>query len=200
MFKLELRITSNEKFWDYEDNKIEPRMVRLGSTNTYTFNCPYCNKKYITSPECIARGHWCQCRKRKTEDKTLSRLIDIHGEQNIKSEYRLDMCPNKRYDISIPHLNIIIEIDGPQHFRNISNWTPFDITQKSDVYKIDCAIKSGYTIIHIDQEDIWYDRIDWKYILSKYIYKHTSPKCYLISSNKIYTDTIIENFVIENNI
>jgi len=53
-------------------------------------------------------------------------------------------------------------LDGPHHFVQISNWEDPLIKQQTDIFKMNCANKHGYSIIRIYQEDIWKDNIDWK--------------------------------------
>ena len=53
-------------------------------------------------------------------------------------------------------------MDGPQHFKQVSNWLPYLQTQKSDVYKMKCANKHGYSMIRIAQADVWDNKNNWK--------------------------------------
>lgn len=53
--------------------------------------------------------------------------------------------------------SIIIELDGIQHFEQVSNWDSPLITQAADRYKEICAKRNGYTIIRLLQEDVWDD-------------------------------------------
>lgn len=66
------------------------------------------------------------------------------------------------FDIVIFDLNIIIEVDGPQHFRQISNWQSPEKTQETDMFKMNCAIQNSYYVIRILQEDIYYETYRWE--------------------------------------
>ena len=56
---------------------------------------------------------------------------------------------------------LIIELDGPQHFIQISNWQSPEQTRERDKYKLQCANNNGYSIIRLLQEDVYYDTYDW---------------------------------------
>ena len=56
---------------------------------------------------------------------------------------------------------IIIELDGLQHFEQVSNWSSPEETHLNDVYKMKCANENGYSVIRILQEDVFYDTYDW---------------------------------------
>jgi hypothetical protein len=61
------------------------------------------------------------------------------------------------YDFYIKKLDIIIEVDGPQHFRQVSNWTPPEVTQEADRHKEEKAVENGISIIRVLQTDVLFD-------------------------------------------
>ena len=61
----------------------------------------------------------------------------------------------------IPELQIIIELDGPQHFIQISNWETPDTQFTNDLEKTMTALDNGYSVIRIIQEDVLNDTYDW---------------------------------------
>ena len=65
------------------------------------------------------------------------------------------------FDFVLEDKKIIIELDGPQHFKQISNWQSPQKTQQNDKYKMKCANNNGYSIIRLLQEDVFYDTYDW---------------------------------------
>lgn len=99
-----------------------------------------------------------------------------------------DWCKKKnklRYDFIIEDLKIIIELDGLQHFEKVCNWkTNPDKQLQNDIFKNECAMKNGYTIIRVFQEDIYKDKKDilLKLILS--IHRYATPQ--LICIGEIY--------------
>jgi very-short-patch-repair endonuclease len=66
-------------------------------------------------------------------------------------------------------VKLIIEIDGPHHFIQVSNWKSPKETQARDKYKENIAIENGYTIFRILQEDIWYNMNDWETTVKDFI-------------------------------
>ncbi len=65
---------------------------------------------------------------------------------------------------------------------------------KSYIEKINKCIENGYSIIHIYQPDIWYDKYNWKNILRNAIndLKDKETQAVFISSNNCY-DLHIKN-------
>ena len=89
--------------------------------------------------------------------------------------------------ISLFHLkNTIIEIDGPQHFKQTSNWQSPEIQKERDIFKINESLKAGYSIIRILQEDIYYDRNNWNVLLIKELEFHPliEPDLIMIGENQ----------------
>ena len=93
---------------------------------------------------------------------------------SIMYQLRVDFCKNLSYlpyDFYILNFNIIIELDGMQHFSQIQNWDPPEKTRKNDIFKMKKAIESKYNIIRLFQKDIWEDNYDWKtYLQNKISY------------------------------
>jgi very-short-patch-repair endonuclease len=83
---------------------------------------------------------------------------------SITPQFKQEWCKNKKclpYDFCIPELNIIIELDGEQHFKQVSNWKSPEDTFAIDKYKEQCANDNHYSMIRLLQEDVWNDRYDW---------------------------------------
>lgn len=58
--------------------------------------------------------------------------------------------------------NIIIELDGPQHFKQISNWRTAEKQNKLDKYKMMCDKENNKHIIRINQETVFKNINNWK--------------------------------------
>jgi very-short-patch-repair endonuclease len=132
----------------------------------------------------------------KTEDKLSCKLKKLFPNYTITKQFHKDWCKNIRellFDFVIEELKIIIELDGGQHFRQISNWSPPDI--KRDVYKMKCANENGYSVIRILQEDVYNDTYDWTNELKSNIEKIKKEKniqnIYMCNNNE-YNDHFIE--------
>ena len=97
------------------------------------------------------------------------------------------------FDFGLMDKKILIELDGEQHFSQISNWNSPESVQEKDIEKIYYSIKQGYSIIHIYQDEVWNDRYDWKSVLKNAIdeiISYPDPKVIFISCNTKYNDHI----------
>jgi len=98
----------------------------------------------------------------KTEQKLYDALIQHYLQ--LKQQYKVEWCKNKTYlpyDFVLAEDKIIIELDGLQHFEQVSNWQSPEETHLNDVYKIKCANENEYSVIRLLQTDVFYDTYDW---------------------------------------
>ena len=80
------------------------------------------------------------------------------------TQFKEDWCKRINhlpYDFCIPEYKIIIELDGAQHFRQVSNWSSPEEQFENDKYKEECANQNGYSVIRLLQEDVYNDTYDW---------------------------------------
>jgi very-short-patch-repair endonuclease len=146
------------------DKTINPRMLFKSTNKKYKFDCDKCNYSFETPLSDITRRIWCPNCINKTEEKLYNELTKHYV---VKRQFKPNWCKNPKtnrylpYDFMIEDLNIIVEQDGPQHFKQIGNWQSPEVTKINDIYKIKCANENGYSIIRLLQKDIWYDRYDW---------------------------------------
>jgi len=99
-------------------------------------------------------------------NKTEGKLYEILKQSypSITTQFKQEWCKKISYlpfDFCIPEYKIIIELDGPQHFRQVSNWSSPKEQLENDKYKEKYANDNGYSIIRILQEDVFYDTYDW---------------------------------------
>lgn len=102
----------------------------------------------------------------KTEKKLFDFLSKI--EPTLVPQFKRSWCKKTRwlpFDFVLPEDKIIIELDGPQHFKQISNWCSPESTQENDKFKMDCAREKGYSVIRLTQEDVFNDSIMWRKML-----------------------------------
>jgi very-short-patch-repair endonuclease len=91
------------------------------------------------------------------------------------------------FDFILEELKIIIELDGPQHFKQIMNWKSPEETRSGDIYKMKCANDNGFSVIRILQEDVYNDKYEW---LSQLV----------VSIKKIVEENIVQNiYLCKNN-
>jgi len=133
-------------------------------------------------------GANCPICSNKTEQKIYDAVKPIYP--TLITQFKQDWCKKSRclpFDFCIPEHNIIIELDGAQHFEQVSNWNTPEETFENDLFKEKCANENGYSIIRILQNDVFSDKYDWLSKLQTEI------------ENIIKDDTIIHNiYMCEN--
>jgi len=169
---------SHEKaeFWDFEKNKQNPREVFMCSNKKHWFKCEF-GHEFLSVLNSVSSGNWCPKCRNKTETKLLSFLEDNF--EGVIHQFKISWCKSQETDKFLPFdfcvSKTIIELDGPQHHKQVSNWRTPEVTQKSDRYKEECAIENGYSVLRILQEDVWNDKIDWKKLLLENIKDYEIP-------------------------
>ena len=152
------------KYWS-KSNELKPRQVFKNTSRTkYKFNCLYCNKIYESCPHNVTIGIWCNCTINKTESKLHNYLLSICNFA-IEKQKKFDWCKKKLclpFDFCIEQYKLIIELDGPQHFMQISNWKDPIKTRLNDKFKMTCANEHGYSVIRILQTDVLNNKNDWE--------------------------------------
>ena len=147
--------------------------------------------EYEQTPDSHLRGCGCPFCINKTEFilYEYTQLLNY----TITKQFKQDWCKNNNtnkylpFDFCIEEYKIIIELDGIQHFEQVSNWSSPEEQFKNDKYKQTCANENGYSIIRLLQEDVFNDKYDWKTELVNNI-------------EKIKTDNIIQNiYMCKNN-
>ena len=117
------------------------------------------------------------CRKcvNKTEGKVLCWLYKNFKKEDIIQECIFEELPDRRFDFYLENYNLIIEIDGRQHFEQISNWQSPIKQQKSDIDKMEFCINNGISVIRLFQEDVYNNTIDWEDYLLENIQIYETP-------------------------
>jgi very-short-patch-repair endonuclease len=156
------------KFWSSKNEKT-PRETFKKSHNKYIFDCDKCSHDFYSILSDITRqdtrSTWCPKCMNKTELKLFTHLQPFFP--NIEIQFRADWCVNHLTGCHLPFdfvlfgEKIIIELDGPQHFIQISNWQDPKTQFEKDEYKQHCANEHGFSVIRLLQEDVFYDRYDW---------------------------------------
>jgi very-short-patch-repair endonuclease len=126
--------------------------------------------EFLQSPGEHWAGCGCPLCVNKTETKLYERLKPIYP--SIIIQFKQEWCKKISYlpfDFCIPELKIIIELDGIQHFKQVSNWTSPEEQFENDIYKEKCANENGYSVIRLLQEDVFNDSYDWNMELCKAI-------------------------------
>jgi very-short-patch-repair endonuclease len=135
----------------------------VNSTTPVKIICKKHGEFYQTPDIHIYQRCGCPSCINKTEFKFYNTIKEFYP--TLKRQYKIEWCKNKLYlpfDFVIEDLNIIIELDGEQHFKQISNWTSPEIQIEKDKYKLKCANENGFSIIRLLQNDVAKDNYDWK--------------------------------------
>jgi hypothetical protein len=143
------------------------------------------------------QGSRCNKCFNKTELKVYTYLLEIY--KKIDTEIVFSWCLKKRFDFVISDLNLIIELDGCQHFQQVSNWSSPEETRQNDVYKMQSAYNNGFSMIRIQQDFVWKDKIDWRRMLNKYIQSYKTPTIIFIGDTRYQehiSDTIFTNNIV----
>ncbi|BAU80263.1 restriction endonuclease [Tokyovirus A1] len=162
-------------FWCAK-NKKSPREVFKNSAKKYFFRCEK-RHEFSSALSNVSYGYWCPVCKNKTETK-LFPFFEEHFEDPIH-QFKVSWCKNPEKNTFLPFdfcvSKTIIELDGRQHYEQVSNWKSPEEQQKSDRYKEEQAIKNGYSVLRILQEDVWKDKIDWKSLLLEHVKDYETP-------------------------
>lgn len=161
------------EFWSDENEEIS-RDVFLYSNKKFKFDCPECGKLYTSILCSVSYGYWCGCDKNKTETKLCDFLENNYTQ--ITRQKKFDWCKNIKhlpFDFYMKKYNLIIELDGNQHFKKVACWECSGIkARKNDIKKMKVANDNGYSVIRIYQPDVREDKNDWEKKLKKAIKKY----------------------------
>jgi len=180
---------STSKYTYLLDKNIDPRKLFKGSPIKYDF---ICEKKHIFSASLsnISKNKWCPNCMFKTEE-ILNNFLKKNG-YNFETQKTFSWCKNNitnqylRFDFYISKYNLLIELDGPQHFRNISNWGDYKETQSRDIYKMKESIKNGFSLIRILQDDVFNNKNNWEQKLLNAICNYDKKQIIFIEENNVY--------------
>ena len=154
-------------YWHPTKNgDLTPRTVSLNSHKKFWFICYCCKNDFDMALYSINNGQWCPICCNKTEKK-LFEFLKNKFPDTAKRNIRYDWCKNPDTHRYLPFdfevfVLIIIELDGRQHFIQISNWSGPEDQQERDMYKMTQAINNGKHVIRILQEDVWNDKNNWE--------------------------------------
>jgi very-short-patch-repair endonuclease len=118
--------------------------------------------EFLQIPNSHLSGYGCPFCINKTEWKLYEKLQSVYP--TITPQFKTEWCKNTTYlpyDFCIPELNIIIELDGGQHFKQVMNWQSPEVQFENDQYKEQCANDNNYSMIRLLQDDVWNDKYDW---------------------------------------
>lgn len=155
------------------------KVIYETSTVKVEIICKIHDSFYQNSSSHLA-GHGCPFCRNKTEGKLLKWL----RKNNFVIEYqkKFEWCKSNinsylPFDFYFPELNIIVELDGNQHFFQVSNWKSPEETQETDNAKMKMKMANGnnISVIRIYQPNVWNDKNNWQQHLLDTIKKYNTP-------------------------
>jgi very-short-patch-repair endonuclease len=179
------------KYWSNKNIK-NPRYVFGGTLKKYWFNCEYGHNFKMSLNGITSKNGWCSTCKNKTEKILLEWLKEQFPDLKIKHQKKFDWCKNDKtcrnlpFDFYVKKLNLIIELDGRQHFEQVRNWNCHVKTRERDVYKMKLALENGKSVIRILQDDVYNNKNKWEKKLKRAIKKYDEPEVIFIDNGHQY--------------
>lgn len=136
-------------------------VIYKNSKNNILVTCKIHGDFKIT-PTNLLTGKGCPICVNKGEMKIFEKLKLLYP--SIEYNKKFEWCKNIKclpYDFAILQQKIIIELDGCQHFKQVSNWLNPSSQLINDKYKENCANENGYSTIRLLQKDVFFDNYDW---------------------------------------
>lgn len=150
-------------YWSNK-NTIIPRNIFKTTGKRYWFNCNLCKHIFeMRIADITYRNSWCTNCKHKTELKLFNWLKEQNF--NVISQGKFDWCKKERklpFDFVIEEHKLIFELDGAQHFRQVSNWQSPKESKINDDFKNKSSLDNGYRMIRICQEIVLFEKEDWE--------------------------------------
>ena len=165
--------------WSSE-NKVNPRNVWKTSSKQYKLECSKCNRQYFQRAIHMQK-HGCSMCNNKTEVKLFHFL---KANYDVKTQVKFSWSGKFSFDFQIE--NILIEVDGPQHFRPIAGWKSGWQHIENDLIKEEHAVQNSFFVLRVLQKDIFEDKNDWQTYLTTEINNIFAKKyenCQVITSS-----------------
>lgn len=150
-----------------DTNRKTPRFVWKGSSEPVFVVCAGCKRRYSQqASNCVKHG--CALCANKGE----RRLYDYLCKSGAEVEYqpRFEWAKRYRYDFRVGQ--ILIELDGPQHFAPVRSWKSGFEVAHGDKAKEDLAVGNGFSIVRVLQRDVASDDTEWQKYLG-----HAMEQC-----------------------
>lgn len=178
------------KYWSTSLNEDEPHDIHISTNESFSFNCGHGHNFSYPLNKIVKNRQWCYYCINKTEIKLIDWLKVNCIDHKASTQGKFEWCRNPDtgrflpFDITIPSLRLIIEVDGRQHYMIGAGWPSPVPMQRRDVYKMRVAVDFDWTVIRLLQESIWWDKDDWENRLKVHLRPHKNPRCILLDSDK----------------
>jgi very-short-patch-repair endonuclease/transposase-like protein len=171
------------------NNKYDYSKVEYSNNKNHVIIICKKHGEFTQIPYVHLSSHGCPSCINKTEYKFYEKIKEFYP--TIKRQYKVEWCKNKfylPYDFAIEESKIIIELDGEQHFTQVSNWTSPETQIEKDKFKTDCANQNNYSVIRLLQDDVSKDKFDWlteiQLSVSKIINEQKIQNVYICKNNE----------------
>ena len=144
---------SHNKFLErlsYITEEIEIISDYKGSKFDIECKCKYCGAKWTSTPNKLMRGVGINCPACSPKNSLPNRyMYNLLSQLDIEFEKEkvFNWSNSKRYDFYIPCLNMIIEMNGKQHYSGLyfdgNNEESYEKIHANDVYKKELALNNG---------------------------------------------------------
>ena len=183
-FNMSFASHDKSKYWhpikniNGEGDKINPRKIFKSSNKKYWFECKDCKNVFNKALNEVNRKDgkqgWCSICVNKTEKKLHHWIIEMKDEieyiyyeiqyKPVWADLRMTHNTHYIYDfyIELNNVKIIIELDGRQHYIQVSNWSTPLHNLIRDKIKEKLATNEDINIIRLNQEDVFSDKGNWK--------------------------------------
>lgn len=173
------------KYWS-DKNKKKPRQIFPQSNREYGwFNCPLCNLEFKKKINLVTtRNSWCpDCSSTHLESQMKLVLRKLNIEYEDEKTFKLSKREWLRYDFYLPQYNLLIEMDGIQHFKYTrffhKNKEKFRKDILRDIKKNYYALSNNFKILRISY-------LDDDYIENILLSNFRMNKNILFSNRKLY--------------
>lgn len=125
-----------------------PTNKRIDNKIVWHCQCD-CGNYYDVIGTRLLSGHTqsCGCIRSSIGENNIQKILQENNINYIK-EYTFTNLPKLRYDFYLPDLNILIEFDGEQHYRD-TGWGNLESTQNRDKIKNEYALSHNISLIRI---------------------------------------------------
>jgi len=141
---------------------------------------------FTTSATSHLGGHGCPKCYNKTEAFLHSILDEVFPEYTILYQVVVVSDGKLKIDFAIPELNLYIELDGKQHFIQVSNWQAPEYTQAHDLTKTMRVLEEGQSLVRIYQPWVASDTNNWLDKLKANIREYENPTAVFIGPEGTY--------------
>jgi hypothetical protein len=185
-------------FWNYELNptSVTPDQVSLtNGRDKWWFNCENgIHPPYQRDASHIRRNQMCsECSCTHKTERMVCDELRVTGFV-VRKEFTPTWCRTgvvnsfPRFDIRIEGMNVLVEIDGTQHFKDKWKFGSPDERRKSDVWKMKRAVENGFSGIRLYQPDVYEGKIDWRTMLRSVISRlqYVDAPVWLLQNHPIY--------------